>query len=35
MNSSTGVHFYNIQQVNAYLSQSDLSSLREDVDRTE
>ncbi|XP_046633413.1 neprilysin-4-like isoform X2 [Daphnia pulicaria] len=35
MNSSTGFHFNNIQQVNAYLSQNDLSVLRDNVGRTE
>lgn len=35
MNSSTGFHFNNIQQVNAYLSQNDLSVLRDKVGRTE
>lgn len=33
MNTSTGSHFYNIQQVNTYLSQNDFSFLRDKVDR--
>lgn len=35
MSTSTGSHFYNIQEVNEYLSQNGLSVLREKVDRNE